>query len=338
MEHLLSDLAEHLGAKLHGDADVLVSRLSTLEAAKTGDISFLANKRYRKHLSSTGASAVVLNEADLGLCKVNALVVDDPYLAYARLAQLFAGTDQTEPVIEESAVIHHTARLADSISIGPGSVIEANAVLSDNVNIGANCVVAEGVSIGEGSRLHASVTLCRDVAIGDRCLIHSGVVIGSDGFGLANDKGRWIKIAQLGSVVVGNDVEIGANTTIDRGAINDTVIGNGVKLDNQIQIAHNVEIGDHTAIAACTGISGSTRIGRNCAIGGGVGIVGHVEIADGVQISAMSLVSHSLNEAGVYTGGILAMPHNVWRKNLARIKQLDDIARRVRKLEKSADE
>jgi len=329
----LGELAEQIGAALHGDPECTVQGIATLQHAEPGTISFLANPRYRKFLSTTSATAVILGPEDQEACPVIALVSSNPYLSYARAAEVLYPRDSPSYGIHPSAVIDPTAQVHERSWIGPNSVVEARAVVSVNVQIGAGCVVGAGSVVGEGCRLVANVTLCRDVVIGDRVLIHPGAVIGSDGFGIANDNGNWVKVPQLGSVEIGDDVEIGANTTIDRGALENTVIGKGVKLDNQIQVAHNVQIGAYTAIAGCVGIAGSAKIGQRCMIGGGAGILGHLEIADDVQVTAMSLVSKSVTEAGVYSSGVPLQTNPAWRKNAARFKQLDEIVTRLNKLE-----
>jgi UDP-3-O-[3-hydroxymyristoyl] glucosamine N-acyltransferase len=294
----------------------------------------LSNKKYRKYLAKTDASAVILAEEYLSECPGEALVCDNPYLAFARISAYM------HPLTEKKSGRHETASVSDSASvdpsawIGPGVVIEDNANIGPYVQIGPGCVISKDVTVGADTKLMANVTVCHGVSIGSRVLIHPGVVIGSDGFGIANDDGIWVKVPQLGSVQVGDDVEIGANTTIDRGALGDTVIGNGVKLDNQIQIAHNVEIGDNTAIAACTGIAGSTKIGKQSTIGGGVVIVGHLEFGDNVHFSAESLVTRSFPEPGYYSGNLPAMPNREWRKSIAHLRRLDEMIKRVKELEK----
>ncbi len=332
--YTLAELAQCTGAQLRGDGDCVISGVESLNGAGPGQISFFNNSKYRRYLADTAASAVILRPEDAHDCPCSALLTDNPYLAWARVTACFARQDRLEPGIHPTAVVHALADVHESAAVAAGSVVGEGAMLGPDVQVGPHCVIGRNVILGRGTRLVASVTVLDGVSIGEDCLIHPGAVIGSDGFGLANDQGRWEKVAQLGSVTIGNNVEIGANTTIDRGAIHDTVIADGVKLDNQIQVAHNVEIGENTAIAACTGISGSTRIGAGCTLAGGVGVVGHIELADGVHVSGASVVSRSLKEPGVYTGGVLAMPHKTWQKNIARIKQLDDMARRLRKLEK----
>ncbi len=329
----LADIAEQIGGKVHGDGTIEIERVATLENAGPGDISFLSNPRYHRHLTATKAAAVILAAEHLGACPVSAVVVGDPYLAYARTVTMLNPSAEVRAEIHQAANISPDCILHATVSVGAGCVVEAGATIGRHVVLGPGCYIGTGATIGDGSRLIANVTVCHDCVIGERVQIQPGAVIGSDGFGLANDHGVWIKIPQLGRVVIGNDVEIGANTTIDRGALEDTVIGDGVKLDNQIQVAHNVRIGAHTVIAACTGISGSTRIGKRCVIGGGVGIVGHLDIADDVQITGMSFVHKSLTEAGVYSSGTPLEPTRKWRKNFVRFQKLDDLARRVRHLE-----
>lgn len=331
-------MAQRTGCELHGDGSCVVESIETLQDARAGQITFLNNPQYRKHLADTQASAVILRADDLETCPTNALISRNPYLTYAQVAALFAPPVAQPVGVHASAWVHEGAKVSASASIGPGAAVGEGSVIGERVVIGPNCVIGNDVTIGADTRLVASVNLMDRVRIGQRCLLHPGAVVGSDGFGLANDAGVWVKIAQLGSVIIEDDVEIGANTTIDRGAIHDTVIHKGAKLDNQIQIAHNVEIGEHTAIAACTGISGSTKIGAHCMLAGGVGVVGHIEIADGVVVSGASVVSHSLREPGVYTGGVLAMPHKQWAKNVARVRHLDEMARKLKELEKKVAE
>ncbi len=336
MTYRLEDLAHQVDARLVGDADCSIDSLSVLQDAVPGSISFLSNSKYRKYLKTTKASAVILEQKFLDECPTNALVSDNPYLLFAKVAQLIAPLSEKQAGQHASAIVAPSAQIDVSASIGPGVVIEDNVIIGAEVDIGAGCTIGKGCQIEDGSRLVANVTLCHHVTIGRRVLIHPGAVIGSDGFGLANDNGVWIKVPQLGSVCIGNDVEIGANTTIDRGAIKDTIIGDGVKLDNQIQIAHNVEVGAHTAIAACVGVAGSTKIGKQCTLAGGVGIVGHLEIADNVHFSAQTLVTRSFSEPGYFSGNLPAVPNRVWRKTIARIRHLEALTQRVRQLEKQS--
>lgn len=330
----LAQLAEVLDARLAGDGSKVVRGLSTLQDAEADQLSFLANRQYRKLLATTGAGALLLTEADAADYAGDALIVDDPYLAYARLSHHFDPKPRPQSGIHPTAVIADSAKVDTTASIGAGVVIEAGAEIGANVTLSAQCFVGARCRIGAGSWLAPRVTLYHDVRMGERVVIQSGAVVGGEGFGFANDRGSWQKIAQIGGVLIGDDVEIGANTTIDRGAISDTIIGNGVKLDNQIQIAHNVQIGEHTAMAACVGISGSTRIGRHCTIAGGVGMVGHIDICDNVFVSGMTMVTRSITEPGAYSSGTAMQPAADWKKSAARIRQLDALAKRVQQLEK----
>nr|WP_301003855.1 UDP-3-O-(3-hydroxymyristoyl)glucosamine N-acyltransferase [Arsukibacterium sp.] len=328
-------MAEQLNAQLTGDAACGVSAVATLEHAGEGTISFLANSKYRKYLSQTQASAVLIRADDLPFVApgVNALVVTDPYVAFAQVAQMLDSTPDIASGIHPSAIIDPTAVLGTNCAVGPHAVVNANVVLGDGVQLGAGTLVGQGAQIGAGTRLWANVTIYHNVVIGKGCLVHSGAVIGSDGFGFANKAGNWLKIPQTGTVRIGDKCEIGANTTIDRGAIEDTVIGNNVIIDNLCQLAHNVQIGDHTAIAGSSSIAGSTKVGRYCIIGGGVGVNGHIEIADGVQITGMSMVTRSLMEKGVYSSGIPATTNAEWRRNTARLRQIEQLFQRVKQLE-----
>ena len=331
---VLRDLARRLGAELHGDGDCLIDSVATLHNARSGAISFLANPHYRGELAGTAASAVILSREALEDCPVAALVVDNPYAVYARAATLLNPAPAWSGGIHPSAVVDPGSRVHETAWVGPQTVIEDGAVIGEHVYVGPGCLVGRDAVLGERTRLTARVTICHGVRIGRRVIVHPGAVIGSDGFGLANDDGRWLKVPQLGSVLVGDDVEVGANTTVDRGALDDTVLEEGVKLDNLIQVAHNVFIGAHTAVAGCVGISGSARIGRHCMIAGGVGIVGHLQITDNVVITGMSMVTKSITEPGVYSSGLAAQPGDQFNRNYARFRRLDDIARRLQRLER----
>jgi UDP-3-O-[3-hydroxymyristoyl] glucosamine N-acyltransferase len=330
----LSYLAERLGAELRGDGDIVVSAVATLEQARPGELSFLANPKYRRHLAGTRASAVVLAADDAAACPVAALVAEHPYLCYARAARSLHPAPRLESGIHPSAVVDPAARIDPSAHIGALCVIDAGAEVGPRVEIGARCVVGGGVSIAADTRLLPGVTVLAGASIGERVVLHSGAVIGADGFGLAWAEERWEKVPQLGSVRIGDDVEIGANTTVDRGALGDTVIEEGVKIDNQVQVAHNVFIGAHTAIAGCVGISGSARIGRYCELAGGVGVVGHLELTDHVRVTGMSMVTRSISEPGSYSAGTPLMKNRHWRRNAAAIKQLAALLKRVGALEK----
>jgi UDP-3-O-[3-hydroxymyristoyl] glucosamine N-acyltransferase len=279
---------------------------------------------------------VILSQDFLPDCPVDALVADDPYLAYARISNYMFPPSKIQPGRHESAVVAASAVIDSTAWIGAGVVVEEGAQIGAGAFVGPGSVIGSNVQLGSDSRLVANVTLCAGVTLGERVLLHPGVVVGSDGFGLANNSGSWVKVPQLGSVVIGDDVEIGANTTIDRGALHDTVLERGVKLDNQIQIAHNVRIGEDTAIAGCVGIAGSTRIGRRCTIGGGVGIVGHLEIPDDTHFTAQTLVTRSPKKAGHYSGNLPAVASREWQKSVAHIRHLDNIVKRLNDLEDSS--
>lgn len=332
----LGQLAEALGATLKGPEALQITGLATLQEAGPGQLSFLANPQYRKYLDNCQAGAVLLKAADAESFAGNALIVADPYQAYARISHLFDPKPKAVAGIHPSAVVAEDAQVDASASIGPFAVIESGARIGADVSIGAHCFIGARCVVGEGGWLAPRVTLYHDVTIGKRVVIQSGAVIGGEGFGFANEKGIWRKIAQIGGVTIGDDVEIGVNTAVDRGALSDTRIGDGVKLDNQIQIAHNVQIGDHTAMAACVGISGSTRIGKHCMLAGGVGLVGHIDICDNVFVSGMTMVTRSITEPGSYSSGTAMQPLADWRKSAARIRQLDDMAKRLQQLENAS--
>lgn len=337
MTFKLGQLAVQFGCELQGDPDLEIQSIATLSSASAGDIAFFANKKYKQDLLNTSASAVILKTDDLADCKVNALVSKNPYATYARIAQLFHPTKKALNGVHSSAVVL-SENLSDSISVGPNVVIEQNVTLGAGVSIAANSFIGEGCVIGADTIIDANVCIQHEVVLGARCYIHSGVVIGSDGFGHAPDVDGYVKIPQIGRVVIGDDVEIGANTTIDRGTIEDTVIENGVKLDNLIQIAHNVHIGEHTVIAACVGVSGSTKIGKRCMIGGQVGFVGHLEVCDDVIINGRTMVSSSITEKGRYAGGFPMDTATSWMRNVAQFRRLNELAKRVKTLEKKTDD
>jgi len=326
-----SELAARLGLDLHGNGNVELEGVSSLTSARNGTLSFLVNDRYKKHLQDTPVAAVILKQEHVVDCPVTALVADDPYLAYAKAAQLLFPAAVAEGIVHSSAVIGDNCRIDPSVSIGPHSTIGDNVTLDAGVVLGAGVIIERDCHIGAQTIMEARVTIMSNVQMGQRCLIHSGAVLGSDGFGFAQEAGHWIKIPQVGRVIIGDDVEIGANTTVDRGAIDDTIIEDGVKLDNLIQVAHNVHIGAHTAIAGCTGIAGSATIGSHCAIGGGVGITGHIEITDHVTISGMSFVSQSIRKPGSYSSGVPLEETSRWRRNFIRFRQLDEMAKMLKK-------
>ncbi len=329
MQFSAAELATRLGLVVHGDPDTRVSGVATLARATPASLGFLANPRYRSQLAETRAGIVVMGAADAEGYAGTALVAADPYVAFARAAALFEARPAPEPgihasaAIDPDAVVHPGAQVGAFVSIGARSVVESGAML------GPGCVVGEDCVVGADCELGARVTLVRRVRLGKRVLVHPGAVLGADGFGLAMDAGRWLKVPQLGGVVVGDDCEIGANTTIDRGALDDTVLEDDVRLDNQIQIGHNVHVGAHTAMAGCSAVAGSARIGRYCLIGGGAGVLGHLELCDRVIVTAMSLVTHSIREPGEYSSGTPLMENRSWRRSAARFKQLDALARRL---------
>lgn len=332
MSVTLGALAIRFGCSLKGDPDARVAKVAALETADGDSLTFLANPRYRHFLAQTRAGAVVLHPKFAADCPVAALLHANPYAAYARMAALLHPAGEIVAGVHPSASVDSRATISASACIGPHAVIEAGAVVGERASVGPGCVVMRNASIGADTRLVAKVTLCQDVSLGERCMVHPGVVIGADGFGLAPDQGEWVKVPQVGSVRIGSDVEIGANTTIDRGAIGDTVIEDGVKLDNLVQIAHNVKIGAHTAMAGQSGVAGSTTIGKRCMIGGQVGIAGHLSVCDDVVVTGKSFVSGSIRKPGYYSSGLPIDETARFRKNAARFYQLDELAREVRRL------
>ena len=322
-EFSLGELAVRFGLELHGEPELRVARVATLAHAEAGALSFLANPRYRKQMESTRATAVLAARENAAGCPVAVLIDPNPYLAYARIADLLHPQAPVTAGVHATAVVAASARIAASATIGPLSVIEEHADIGERVFVGPGCIVQRGARVGADTRLTARVNVCVAVRIGQRCILHSGAVVGADGFGFAPDAGTWVKVPQVGSVQIGDDVEIGANTTIDRGAIDDTVVEDGVKLDNQIQVGHNVTIGAHTAIAGCVGISGSTTIGRRCMIGGAVGIAGHLTIADDVVVTGVSFVSASIKQAGSYSSGMPVVETRRWRRIVGRLRRME---------------
>ena len=332
----LGELAVRFGCELRGDPDTRIERVATLAHADAHSLTFLANPRSRSQLAATHAGAVVLNAASAADCRTAMLLCDNPYATYARIAGLLHPPPPLAAGVHPSAVVAAGARVDPSAEVGACATIAHGAVVGARVLVGAHCALDEGVILEEDVRLIARVTLGRSVRIGARTVVQPGVVIGGDGFGFAPVSGGWVKVPQVGSVRIGADVEIGANTTIDRGAIDDTVIEEGVKLDNLIMIGHNVRIGAHTAIAGCTGVSGSTTIGKRCMIGGAVGFAGHLTIADDVVITGYSAVSHSIASAGVYSSTIPLEEVHTWRRLVARFKRSPLLDARVRRLERAA--
>lgn len=333
--YLLAELAQLLGAELRGDAEQRISALATLQSASSTDLSFIANPAYKKHLSATKAGAVLINEELADDFVGNKLVVKNPYLAYARSSKIFEFLRTPYSGIHPTAVIGVDCTLGEKISIGANAVIGDGVTLADGVVVGAGCYVGNDSIIGSDTRLAANVSIYHGVSIGAGCMLHSGCVIGADGFGFAPDSNGWVKIHQLGGVRIGNNVEIGACSCIDRGALDDTFIDDGVIIDNQVQVGHNVRIGKNTAIAAHTAIAGSTTIGAGCTIAGAVAIAGHLTLVDKVHITGKSMVSASISEPGSYSSGTPLAPTKDWRKNAARFRQLDALATRLIKLERT---
>lgn len=330
----LAELAGLTGGELHGNGELTVSSIAAMDKAGDEQVTFLTNSKYRKHLSACKATVILIKPSELELCQTNAIVVDDPYLAFALAAQALDTTPEPASAIEASAYVAPDVTLGKDVCIGHNTVIESGVELGDNVVIGAGCFVGKNAKIGAGTKLWANVTIYHNVEIGQACLIQANTVVGADGFGYANNRGEWVKIPQLGSVKVGNRVEIGSCTTIDRGAIDDTVIEDNVIIDNHIQIAHNVHIGYGTALAGCTTIAGSVKIGKYCIIGGASVINGHIEIADGVTVTGMGMVMRSIPEKGVYSSGIPLQSNKEWRKTAARTLKIDEMHKRLRTLEK----
>jgi UDP-3-O-[3-hydroxymyristoyl] glucosamine N-acyltransferase len=330
----LGDLAQRFGCELIGDPDVQVARLGTLSVAGPDALSFLASHAFKKQLPSTKAAAVILKTEDAADCPVAALVSDDPYATYARMAAAVCPPPAYEPGIHASAVVAESAAVAATAHVAANAVVEENAVIGDNVYIGPGAVVGPDCKLGRDCRVLANATLVRKVVAGERCIFHPASVVGSDGFGNAMTPDGWLKVPQVGGVRVGDDVEIGASSTIDCGAVGDTVIGNGVRIDNQVHIAHNVEVGDHTAMAACVGISGSVKIGKRCMFAGMSGVAGHLEICDDVVILGKGMVSKSINKPGAYAGKFPVDEVRTWNRRVASLRRLDKLQTRVRELEK----
>ncbi|MDJ0927127.1 MAG: UDP-3-O-(3-hydroxymyristoyl)glucosamine N-acyltransferase [Gammaproteobacteria bacterium] len=336
----LGDIAIRYGCELLGDPRISVEQVGTLAAAQGDAIAFLANSVYRSELKSTAAAAVILSPDLSDDCPVAALVCTNPYLVFAQLAGELHPAPPLSPGLHPAASIAPDCQVPETCRVAAGAVLESGVVLGERVYVGPNAVIGQDCQVGDDTQVLAGALILHEVSVGCRCILHPGAVIGSDGFGNASDAtGAWVKVPQLGGVRIGNDVEIGANTTVDRGAIGDTLIADGVRIDNQVQIAHNVEIGPHTAIAALTGISGSTKIGAHCMVGGQVGFAGHLTIADQVGITGGTAVTHSLTKPGIY-GGPAATADDAarWRRNAVRYRHLDDLARRLRALEKKTED
>lgn len=335
LKELQAVLPESLSVELQ-DADpaIEITSMATLQTAQAGELSFLANPNYRKYLAETEASAVILHPNEVDHYRGPKLVCSQPYIAFAVLTSLFKRASQDSVGVHTSAVVDESAKVDDSAWIGPNCVVQAGAEIGAHTRLEAGVFIGEDVQLGKDCRIHSNVSIEAGVSIGDRVEIHNNAVIGSEGFGFAHAGESWLKVHQLGGVLIGNDVEIGASTTIDRGALDNTVICDGVKIDNQVQIAHNVRIGEHSAIAACVGISGSAVIGKHCTLAGGVGLVGHIELADKVHVTGMTMVTKSISKAGSYSSGTPMMPTEKWRRSAVRFSQLDGLASTVRKLGK----
>lgn len=339
MHYTIAELAKIIDARVQGDTQCVITNLAAINNAKKGDLTFLLGGPYAQHLKNTKASAVILTNKEMPNCPTNALVVDNPELSFAKIAELFNSFKKPLP-----NNIHPSAEVAGSCQIDPSVSIGAHCVIGEGVSIGANTVIMSGTVIGEGATIgadclfYSNVTLYHGVLLGNRVILHSGVVVGADGFGLTQDKGRWVKIPQLGRVVIEDDVEIGANSCVDRGALDDTVVEEGVKIDNLVQIAHNVRVGAHTVMAGGTVVAGSTKIGRHCVFGGGICVNGHIAITDRVIITGMAMVVKSITEPGVYSSGTTLQSNREWRKSAIRFHQLDDMAKRLKQLERLCDE
>jgi UDP-3-O-[3-hydroxymyristoyl] glucosamine N-acyltransferase len=333
-QYSLTELTQDLGVTISGDVNCLISGIATIQQAQPGDLAFLVNPLYKKYLATSQASAIVLSETDAVDCPAVAIISKDPYFTYSQIARYFEYVPVPTPGIHPTAIIGKNCEIHPSVSIGAYTTLGDNVTVAANVVIGASCFLGEFVRVGANTHIDARVVLYHHTLIGKDVLLASGVVIGSEGFGLAKHKGAWYKVPQLGCVVIEDDVEIGANTTIDRGAIEDTVIETGVRIDNQVQIGHNVRIGAYTAIAGCVGIAGSTTVGKNCLIGGAAGLAGHITIADDVAITGLTAVSHSIRERGIYSSGVGGVVTNQeWRKNSMLVKKLKSIMQRLKALE-----
>ncbi|ENG5981532.1 MULTISPECIES: UDP-3-O-(3-hydroxymyristoyl)glucosamine N-acyltransferase [unclassified Vibrio] len=334
----LAELATITGGELFGDESLVVSRVAPMDKAQEGDVTFLSNPKYAKHLSECQATVVMVKAEHKDQCVGSALVVSDPYVAFARVVQAMDTTPTPADDIATSAVIAGDVKMGENVTIGANAVIETGVELGDNVSVGAGCFIGKNAKLGNNTKLWANVTIYHEVSLGDDCLVQSGTVIGSDGFGYANDKGEWIKIPQLGSVRIGNRVEIGACTTIDRGALEDTIIEDNVILDNQLQIAHNVQIGYGTVMPGGTIVAGSTKIGKYCQIGGASVLNGHITIADGVAITGMGMVMRSIEEKGLYSSGIPLQTNREWRKTATRVHRIDEMNKRLKAVEKQLEQ
>ncbi|MCE5180413.1 MAG: UDP-3-O-(3-hydroxymyristoyl)glucosamine N-acyltransferase [Betaproteobacteria bacterium] len=334
----LGEIVANFGGELIGDADILIKQAAPLSTATAEHISFLANPKYRWQLGNCKAGAVIMNITERHATDLPRILSDNPYAYFAKVSALLNPTRAEAPGVHSTTVIEQAAIIPGSATIGAFTFVGARVKIGENVVIGPGCYLGDDVVIGDDSRLYPQVVVYHNCLIGKRVILHSGVVVGADGFGLAQENGCWIKVPQIGRVTIGNDVEVGANTTVDRGALDDTVIEDGVKLDNQIQIAHNVHIGAHTAMAGCVGVAGSARIGRHCTVGGGAVILGHLEIADRVNVSAGTLITKSIAKPGEYTSVMPFSSHSEWLRNAAHLRHLDKLAKKLGEMEKKIAE
>lgn len=340
----VAQIADIVGGQVVGDADIQIDRFASLDQATQQDISFLSNLKFEQQLNTTQAGCVLLSDgyaksmATSNIKSLTFVLCKDPYLAFARVAQALDNTPLPASEISQTASIHPSVVLQENVKIASGAVLDKDCRIGKNVSIGANVYLGEGVVLGANTIVYANVTIYHRVTIGSDCIFHSGVVIGCDGFGYANDAGSWVKIPQTGGVIIHDRVEIGANSSVDRGALNDTIIGAGVKIDNLCHIAHNVEVGENTAMAAHSGIAGSTKVGKSCTFSGRTSIIGHLSIAEGTHLTAGTLINKSNETAGVFSSGTGAQENKTWRKNVARFKQLNDMAKKIRQLEKKLED
>ncbi len=338
MKISLNELATQFGLELVGNENHTINGVSTLAKARSSELSFLANTKYKSELKETQAGIVVLTRQDSRIFDGNALIANDPYVMFAKIACLFQNNQYPDMCIHKTAIIAESAIIADNVAIGPYCVIGENSNIGQGTILEAHVVVGNDCTIKKNCIIKSQVVVSFGCNIGSRVILHPGVIIGADGFGLARDKDGWVKVPQLGAVEIGDDCEVGANTTIDRGTLEDTILAQDVRLDNQIQIAHNVQIGKHTVMAGCSAVAGSAKIGNNCLIGGGVGIVGHIEICDNVTLQSMALVTHSITKPGSYSSVSPIQETQAWRKSAVRIKQLDKLSKRVKDLERKNNE
>lgn len=337
--YTVAELQSRLGGVIQGDPEVRVVAAASLERAGPDQLGFALGRKQLEAARMSSAGALIIGpELAQALTGRTCLVAEHPHATFARALGLLYPQASAEAGVHPSACVDPSARIEAEVSIGPGCVVGAGVRIGARSRLGPHCVLGEGASLGADCLLHARVTICHGCVLGERVILHPGCVIGSDGFGNALEDGRWVKIPQIGRVVIGDDTEIGANTTIDRGALDDTVIGTGVRIDNLVQIAHNCVIGDHTAIAGCAGIAGSTRIGRHCLIGGAAMILGHIEIGDHVTVSGASFIGKSIHQPGIYTSTQPQMPHAEWLRNAAQLRHLAEMRERIRTLERKLAE